>query len=634
MGSSWLGNILEGLVTEISSEAAYSRYYGSIPKSTYDAVVAGRPNVDKTVQFILNSLRDGDMSEEEAVRLSKGLVSADNTTRQVILNRFRGGEYSNALEMLYDMESYDAEASKSALIKNGYVVIARSGMWVLTCTTTYEANHKYFGGTQWCTASDRLGRYDGYSMFCNYTNDACLIQLSCGDASHPFPEYQFVVYTNGKFGTICNAGNNVVSVDNFIMSVSDYWNDLPEIITQASNKMVAATEQMKPIEKKYQQIRDEYIARRRNIEKAKKEKRRQELVVQCRAMNETENSKWKKAVEKRIASGAYKDRKFIKSVINEFTIDDHDMVVKNDYFRVRDIKMFGDYTVMMICPCVGWWYIVDDYGDELNITKQDMFDIFFIYRRIISDNTWLFYAIAETKTKNVVYVTDISDTETPSVDECMSNIPDPARNSIYTKFIRIPSFTSDSDAILSIDDMKFHLIGKMNVDYCMQLDDVNIFYSLKNHIIKCFDKTWNLVDEIEFDDIIFSTDNGAVSVKDDEMNLFGINGNFEHKVFRLNFDVENMDIRTLLVAGGKYFVGVRFMNGYRETGQNIISTETGDLIFGDNQMAVNILNDNIFGLDSYKIIKYNPNNGTYFIRINPDEEIPCDKYGNRIDTRS
>jgi hypothetical protein len=417
--------------------------------------------------------------------------------------------------------------------------------------------------------------------------------------------------------------------------VAQEWSELPEIIAQAAPRMIAETKRLKPVELKYQETREAYLARRKDVEKAKRERYVEQLRLRCKAMNEAETVAWRKAVEGRVSSGGYMDPEFVKSVIAEYMNDDYDMAVRNDYFRVKDVKLIGEYTIYMICPCVGWLYTVDDFNDEPGITKNDGFNNFFLYQRLGSNRTWIFYAITLNETKNVVSVMKVSETETPDVHESMVNIPDMVRHSASTDFVRIPSLTSKSDAILSKNDMQFHLIGKMNVDGYVRFGDINIFYSNRDDVIKCFDKTWNLVDEIDFSDIVFS-EYGMVSIEGDEMNFFGVNGNLEHRVVRLDFNTENVDIRTLFMEGGKYFVGMCYMEGYKEKSSNIISMETGELVFGDSQRSIQTLNGLIWGFNINgiaRVIIYNPQDGTYILRKESAEDVPCDKYGNPIDVR-
>ena len=51
---SWLKNIYESIINEISAEDAYNRFYSSIPREDYDKILDGDPAPDKLKQFILN----------------------------------------------------------------------------------------------------------------------------------------------------------------------------------------------------------------------------------------------------------------------------------------------------------------------------------------------------------------------------------------------------------------------------------------------------------------------------------------------------------------------------------------------------------------------------------------------------
>jgi hypothetical protein len=82
----------------------------------------------------------------------------------------KNGEYDDVLDMeqgLNELSSQGVDTSKS-FQKNGLITLVDNENYCLTCTTTYEANHHFYGKSKWCTASDRFGRNDGWKYFVTY----------------------------------------------------------------------------------------------------------------------------------------------------------------------------------------------------------------------------------------------------------------------------------------------------------------------------------------------------------------------------------------------------------------------------------------------------------------------------------
>lgn len=179
---SMLKPLLEEMVLlEVKSDFAYEKFYSSIPREDFDKITGGARDIDKFVQFFLNSVRDGECDVDTACNVLEGVKNADNLVRQKIKNKFGAGEYKTVAAIsddLYYFSNGGTVLSAKSFAKQTYEVLAENERWVATCTKSWTANNKYFGkfGAHWCTASDRNGEYDGYKMFNTYTSDLALIQ--------------------------------------------------------------------------------------------------------------------------------------------------------------------------------------------------------------------------------------------------------------------------------------------------------------------------------------------------------------------------------------------------------------------------------------------------------------------------
>ena len=179
---SWFKTIYESVINEISADDAYVRFYSSIPREDYDAILGGDPAPNKFMQFFLNCVRDGYSDKEEAIQAIQAYKSADNLIRQNVKNKVDAGEYADAADVIGDIEYLSnggAIVSKKKFAKEGYIKIKEDERWLVTSTTNYLASNHYFRTSHWCTASDREGRYDGYKMFLRYGeySDSVLIQF-------------------------------------------------------------------------------------------------------------------------------------------------------------------------------------------------------------------------------------------------------------------------------------------------------------------------------------------------------------------------------------------------------------------------------------------------------------------------
>lgn len=175
----------ESLLLEITADQAYEKFYSTMPREDFDAIISlgDKPDKpDKWIQFFLSQVRDRKCSVKKACNIINAVKSCDNLVRQKIKNKFATGEYSSVEDILNDLSYFSNGGtilSKKSFAKQGIEVIKENERWVVTCTTNYTANNHYYGieGARWCTASDRNGMFDGYAQFGNYTNGGVLIQF-------------------------------------------------------------------------------------------------------------------------------------------------------------------------------------------------------------------------------------------------------------------------------------------------------------------------------------------------------------------------------------------------------------------------------------------------------------------------
>ena len=184
--------VLEGVLNEVRAEDAYSKFYSSMPREDFDRITGGEENIDKFIQFFLNCVRDGKSTVDEAVEAINAFKGADQLVKQKIKNKVSNGEYEEAAEVTYDvgyLSSGGAVLSRKKFAKDGYIKLGENERWLCTCTTNYCANNHYYGNSHWCTASDRMGRYDGFNYFRNYGPDCqcALIQFKWKGKVIPTP---------------------------------------------------------------------------------------------------------------------------------------------------------------------------------------------------------------------------------------------------------------------------------------------------------------------------------------------------------------------------------------------------------------------------------------------------------------
>lgn len=288
--------IVESVLNEISAEDAYTKFYNVLPKSDFDKLVSTYGGkFDNLIKAILNSIKeyvsDGKDPQEmfsKAYTFINDYKSAPNEIRIAFNKNFKNGDYEDFIDMcqgLSELKESGVDTLKS--IQNlGLITLLDDDNYRLTCTTTYEASHHFYGKSSWCTASDRLGQYDGWEYFITYIFDieadiiedvyenlltkhepvACLVQFTNKKDNKT---YQMQVFgSDGMPGQICDFEDNSCDIDELGMP-----EELMDLLQSSASHLVYKTKEAFAKEYPYQKSRDKYI-----------EDKRQQLVIRRRAL--------------------------------------------------------------------------------------------------------------------------------------------------------------------------------------------------------------------------------------------------------------------------------------------------------------------------------------------------------------
>jgi len=193
------------LINEISSKDAYERFYrGKIAPDAYEELMKGTANMTPYHKLCLDRIvarwktADENWRENKpyaifVARAAKVWNDASLEARQIIVRLCKedydfffkkGGEMFSYLERYSKMKYKTAREYEDG----GLVVLFESPAVRITCTTTYSSSCHFFGKSHWCTASDRMGNYDGFDYFKQYTEVGPLIQFY--NKENEFNSYQ------------------------------------------------------------------------------------------------------------------------------------------------------------------------------------------------------------------------------------------------------------------------------------------------------------------------------------------------------------------------------------------------------------------------------------------------------------
>ena len=381
---SLFSTIFEGVINEVKAEDAYNRFYSQMPKEDFEKITGGEPEIDKFVQFLLNTVRDGISSVDEAAQANKEFKTADPLVRQNILNAFRSGEYESAQEVLVNLQ-YLKEGgfiNKKKFAKEGYVKVAENDEWLVTCTTNYMANNHYFGHTKWCTASDRMGRFDGYLMYKRYGQDgySLLMQFTKKGTNNETYQAEVDGVSQGsiKVSTICNIEDEQISLNDLKRIVGPIVDEVLNDIDKLKIVLKIQMEQ-KEHEDKYQEKQTKIIREKRRRE----EERLRRIFEEVSAVVEERNAPIREEGERKwqemFSSKAYENVEFLNKLLKSYDEADgnenyEEIAKQADGFVIYDKCnfLFDGNSYLITSFELGYafneWYVKDIYDPQNDVT--------------------------------------------------------------------------------------------------------------------------------------------------------------------------------------------------------------------------------------------------------------------------
>lgn len=342
-------SIVESVINEITAVDAYDRFYSDLPKEEFFNLANMYGKFDNFMKMVMNDLKEDDCSYYEAEQLISKYIGAPNNVRAEFSRRFSSGTIESVEEARVELDMLLAIgfASEKEMYTAGYSVLYDDEKYKITCTTTYAANHHFFGKTKWCTASDRNGRYDGWHMFLDYTYgsnyydeefyetfdsnnvEACLFQVFVKTGKKEL--YQIQLYKNGTYGQICDSEDNEtneIKDDEFVKG----------ILMKSLGNCVELMKKNVAIEAKYYESIEIYHRKRKKILMLKNQKKVNDLRKKAITYN---FNKAKFVLEKyrEVAnSNLLKDYNFIKEIVDEYYdfVDNKNGYYKEEYWAEQE----------------------------------------------------------------------------------------------------------------------------------------------------------------------------------------------------------------------------------------------------------------------------------------------------------
>ena len=683
---SWLKTIYESIINEISAEDAYNRFYSSIPREDYDKILDGDPAPDKFVQFILNCVRDGKNDANEAAGAIKLFKSADALVKQNILNKFRAGEYDDVFDIISDIRYFSEGGgivSRKKFAKEGYIKIKENERWVATCTTNYMANNHYFGNSHWCTASDRMGRYDGYRMFVNYTLDhgsSILIQFMWkgkvkkenedepeslddipdnafhGDDGYVYPEipeeyrgFQVQLSRRLSIGQICNFFDESMYDEDLKRWIGT---EMYDVLSDEDvyNWLWKRTDEQAGKEKVYQKKIDITIEKKKERRWRQQEERKRNLQAECDEANAAQKERAIALWNEFVSNKEYENPEIVKiladrdinSEYHERTLDERIAnLEKTKYACIVNLQVSeNDIAIAKVNPILGKRKYVDyNDNDEYEIFVDESSD------RVADDN--------------IVIILNDSDTDNPTL----------------IKAFKFDSPTLDIREISKYGqrwgayERRFYKIAAYNSVYCEdETCDGGIFYDSELNKYIGFDGEHNYYSymDISEDKYLFFTGDKVCGNKyfmynpktgemkpwtkgDPLVSVWGWGDGFSlyqndsnvQSIYPTNYpNLKGMVIPTRkpiasvgIFPGNKYLLIV-----HQDETQNAFHLGDSEMLFGidggrvdgwDGEHFISVVRVN---RESF-ILGYNETpddkgiTGYWRTSRNRDEKIPCDKYG-------
>lgn len=304
--------ILEEIISEITADDAYTRFYSSIPRDDYNQIVGGQGNVDKLTQFLLNTYKSCQAPLDSIMKFKNKLQSTDNVARQRFKEAFSRGEVADFNDAWARVEFLEKNGttSENSLSKDGFYVVGTIDGWRITATLSYSANHKNYGASNWCTASDNNGRNSGIGMFREYAvkPQAILFQLVSQNNS---PIQAQVFAKDGGIGMVCDGEDRPINLN--VIRPKETYDKIIQTITDTSllNKLLTLQNQF--AEKELQ-----YYSELTRIKNLKIQKIVEPLKKKAVKMNDSEeksfNERWRRFTES-IPKDGYQNGKFLEELL-------------------------------------------------------------------------------------------------------------------------------------------------------------------------------------------------------------------------------------------------------------------------------------------------------------------------------
>ena len=663
--------IFESVLNEIKSDDAYARFYSSMPREDFDRITGGAPDIDKFVQFLLNSVRDGTSTVEEAAQANEEYKSADPLIRQNILNAFRNGEYETAKEVLINIQ-YLKEGgfiNKNKFAKEGYIKVAEDDEWLVTCTTNYMANNHYFGHTKWCTASDRMGRYDGYLMYRRYGENGNSLLMQFTRKNTKGETYQAevdnVIDGNPTVSTICNIEDEQLTLDRLKSIVgaglvNEVLNDIDKL-----QKLIKIQKDQKVHEDKYQDKQSKIIAEKRRREEERLNRLREEVNDEVERRNAPLKEELKRVWQDAVSNKLYENIDFLNKLLDyrerieeTYQTDFENTIQETHGLIITDRSRFcydgHQYRLMSIelGTVSKPWFVKDVYNDDDVVVSyepakdEEYFDM----------SAKMFILVECLNEKATRYITSLEHGEGYTYSPWTIQ----TRMSAYNERFLVDffHFTNDEGNQVTksyLFDIKTHNAicydKDLDLDWpddyapkrLFPLDDGTI-------ILTSYQRNWKhpfsvltLKSDGSFDFCCDSDKNARFTIDEDRCVLYDSNS-------RMLVRTDYTEPRIAKVPGGEKVASIyRAMDTnrsvvyiYSEDKANMLDMETGEFIFGmwcedcSQNYDEDVFNGVFISKQNERInIEYNKPDNKYRIKsINRKRcDIPCDKYGENEEQR-
>lgn len=361
--------IAESVLNEISAEDAYSKFYNSIDKNIFDEIVAANNGkFDKLTRFVMDAVKNELIGWGDAKSILNNYNQASNNIRIAVKSKFDKGEYDSPIEILKDIDFYEKNGvvTVKSIQTMGFGVIFENDEEKITYTATYEANQHFYGNTKWCTASDRMGRYDGWLYFLyyvygntfsdideikdeylnenlkSYTVNAVLMQYINKKTNKT---YQIQVFGNGSIGQLCDEEDNTDHLDRTGMS-----NEALNSMSNSLKKILKLTDDCIKKECVYQLAKEELLNQKKYVKKMK-------MFNTLKSFFSAKRDLVKKESNKIFSSNLLSNKDFVQKLVDNFDniLSENENLLKEQGYVNLDqgLAFKNGLCVLLVKPCYG-----------------------------------------------------------------------------------------------------------------------------------------------------------------------------------------------------------------------------------------------------------------------------------------